>query len=271
MSLSKEALQLVIDAALGAAGNALPTHTPTALLPEATKVVNLESYQAGRSRFRGTFATTSLADFGAYVQERGNDETQGFIDQDAMSSLVFFNLGNQDSPGHADDKASLRLKATVGFNAVQEIAGRRMGQRDLSDWIEDWNQNIQGFDAAGQAMSVAKVVTAVRNITIKSISESDHAVSEVAASRSAMDQIEASSKDTLPANLVFTTSPYEGLTSREFVLRLSVITSGREPALVLRWIGEAAQREEIAQEFKGVLLDAVEGKATLRLGSFDPR
>ncbi|WP_085696317.1 DUF2303 family protein [Pseudomonas sp. B26(2017)] len=269
MSLSKEALQLVIDAALSAAGATLPTHTPVVLVPESTKLTNLETYQAGRSRFRGTFSTTSLVDFGAYVQERG--EGLGFIDQDAMSSVVYFNLGTPEVPGHADDKAALRLKATVAFNAVQEISGRRMAQRDLSDWIEDWNHNLTGFDAAGNALPIAKVVASIRNITIKSLSESDHAVTEVSTSRSAMDQIEATSKETLPANLVFTTSPYEGLSVREFTLRLSIITSGSAPALTLRWVGEAAQREEIAQEFKGVLLDQVQDKATLRLGAFDPR
>ena len=90
-------------------------------------------------------------------------------------------------------------------------------------------------------------------------------------SRSAMDQIEATSKETLPASLMFSAVPYEGLSVRNITLRVSVITSGAQPMLKLRWIGEEVQREEIAQEFKSVL-DAQIGTATqLTLGIFDPK
>lgn len=41
--------------------------------------------------------------------------------------------------------------------------------------------------------------------------QSDHAVSETRASRSTMDAIEASSKETLPAWLDFKVIPFEGL------------------------------------------------------------
>ncbi|MBA1187937.1 DUF2303 family protein [Pseudomonas entomophila] len=50
-------------------------------------------------------------------------------------------------------------------------------------------------------------------------------------------------------------------------LRMSVITSGSQLALKLRWIGEEAQREAIAQEFKQVLESKVSDAAKLTLGS----
>ncbi|MBD1555286.1 DUF2303 family protein, partial [Pseudomonas typographi] len=131
--------------------------------------------------------------------------------------------------------------------------------------------NLKVFDQAGEEVKLAKAIAGVRNITVKGTTESDHSVGETRSSRSAMEQIEASSKDTIPANLVFTTVPYEGLSVRDFTFRLSVITSGSQPVLKLRWIGEEVQREEIAQEFKGVLQLLVQDKATLRLGSFDAR
>ena len=54
------------------------------------------------------------------------------------------------------------------------------------------------------------------------------------------------------------------------MLRISVITSGAQPALKLRWIGEEVQREEIAQEFKSVLEAQVGEAAKLALGTFSP-
>ena len=104
MSLSSEAIQLITDTALVAAGKALLTHTPTAILPEGAKVVDLEKYQAGRSRFRGVLATSSLVDFSAYVTERAIDGARGFINQDDMTCTLIFNLGTDVVPGHADDR-----------------------------------------------------------------------------------------------------------------------------------------------------------------------
>jgi len=271
MSLTAEAIQLITDTALLAAGKTLPTYSPTAILPEGAKVIDLEKYQVGRTRFRGVLSTNSLVDFSAYVTERAIEGARGFIDQDEMACTLIFNLGTDVAPGHADDRAVLRLKPSAGYKAVQAVPGRAMSQKDLSDWIEDWNASLGATDDAGQAMSIVKAIAAVRTITIKASSESDHAVSETRTSRSAMDQIEATSKETLPASLVFSVVPYEGLSVRDITLRVSVITSGAQPMLKLRWVGEEVQREEIAQEFKSVLDAQIGTAALLTLGTFDPK
>lgn len=271
MSLTPEAIQLITDTALLAAGKTLPTYSPTAILPEGAKIIDLEKYQVGRSRFRGVLSTNSLVDFSAYATERAIEGARGFIDQDEMTCTLIFNLGTDVAPGHADDRAVLRLKPSAGYKAVQAVPGRAMSQKDLSDWIEDWNASLSATDDAGQAMSIVKAIAAVRTITIKASSESDHAVSETRTSRSAMDQIEATSKETLPASLVFSVVPYEGLSVRDITLRVSVITSGAQPMLKLRWIAEELQREEIAREFKSVLDAQIGESAQLTLGIFDTK
>ena len=271
MSLTKEAIQLITDTALEATGKKLETLVPTVVLPESAKIVDLERFQAGRSRFRGTYSTHSLADFSAYVVERAALGARGFIDQDAMSCVLLFNLGTADVPGHADDRAVLKLKPTAGYTAAQQIGGRGISQKDLSDWIEDWHQYLTPVDEEGKAIPVAKAIAAVRTITIKASSESETTVGETSASRSAMDQIEARSKETLPVSLQFSTIPFEGLTEQVITLRLSVITSGSQPVLKLRWVGEEVQREDIAQEFKAVLQRNIGEAAVLSLGGFDPK
>jgi uncharacterized protein YfdQ (DUF2303 family) len=268
MSLTKEAIQLITDTALEATGKALPTFTPTAVLPEGAKVLDLEKYQAGRSRFRGIYSTHALADFSAYVTERAGEGARGFINQDDMSCVLLFNLGTIASPGHADDRAVLKLKATAGYAAAQSISDSRLSQKDLSDWIEDWHQYLTPVDDAGNPIPVAKTIAAVRTITIKATSESETTVGDTSASRSAMDQIEARSKETLPAALQFHVVPFEGLTEQQITLRISVITSGSVPVLKLRWVGEEVQREAIAQEFKAVLERQIGDTAKLSLGCF---
>lgn len=72
--------------------------------------------------------------------------------------------------------------------------------------------------------------------------------------------------------------PYESAASSGFphfhqviTLRLSVITSGSQPLLKLRWVGEEVQREDIAQEFKAVLQERIGSSASLYRGAFDPK
>ncbi|AIR90552.1 DUF2303 family protein [Pseudomonas cremoricolorata] len=271
MSLTKEALELIQETTIAAAGRDLPALGPVVVVPQHFNVVDLERYQEGRNRFRGTYSTHSLADFGAYVVERAAPDARGFIDQDVMSCVVLFNLGTPNHPGHADDRAVLRLKASAAFAAVQAVCGQALAQKAMSDWIEDWHQHLTATDENGAGMSIAKAIAAVRTITVKASSESDHAVSETRASRSAMDSIEASSKETLPAWLDFKVIPFEGLSEQVIRLRVSVITSGSQPVLKLRWLGEEAQREAIAQEFKQVLESKVGNAAKLVLGSFDSK
>ena len=271
MSLTKEAIQLITDTALEATGKALPTFTPTAVLPEGAKVLDLEKYQAFPSRFRGTFSTHSLADFSTYVLDRAEAGARGFIDQDQMSCTLLFNLGDTSAPGHADDRAVLKLKATAGYSAAQAIAGASLAQKGLSDWIEDWHQYLTPVDDEGKPIPVAKAIAAVRTITVKATSESETTVGDTSASRSAMDQIEARSKETLPAALQFNVIPFEGLTEQQITLRISVITSGATPVLKLRWVGEEVQREAIAEEFKAVLEAKIGSAAKLALGAFDTK
>lgn len=265
---NKDTLQLIIANAMAAAE--LPsTDTCLAALPETVKLHNLERYQSGRSRFRGTLSTQSLADFSNYVIDRNSTDAQGFINQDAMLCEVFFNLGDESAPGHADDTAILRLKPTAAYVALQQLAGKKLSQKELAEWMEDWRNNLTAEDSGGDTLSMIQAIAAVRNITIKASAERTSAEGNFHANRSSMDAIEAASQDTLPAKLHFNIVPFEGLGQRVFTLALSVLTGEEKPALKPRWVGEEQQREEIAKEFKTVLTTEVGGSATLLIGSFD--
>lgn len=174
MSLTKEAIQLITDTALIADGKELNTITPTIVLPEATKIVNLEQFGAGRSRFRGTFSTNSLTDFAKYVSDRAVADAKGFINQDEMTCSVLFNLGNEEVPGHADDRAVLKLKPTAAYQAVQAISGKAMSQKDMSDWIEDWHGTLSAVGDELQNIPLAKAIAAVRTITVGIFGKRSH-------------------------------------------------------------------------------------------------
>lgn len=272
MPLSKEAIQHIESQAIIAAAKPIVIDggTSVAVLPEAVSLRSLEQYQPLRDRFRGTLRTHSLRDFTKYVAAHDNANQPrpgGFIDQDAMSATVIFNLGEPDHAGHGDDTATLTLKPTAAYAALQSVIGKPHSQQALAEWLEDWLPNLKALDGSTD-LNMVKAINAVRRMTIKATSQRDSNVGDFSSSRSAMDEIEAKSQETLPSAFIFTTVPFEGLQVTTITLRLSVITGRDEPQLKLRWVGEEAQREEFAREFKAVLEQEVGGIVPLSIGTF---
>lgn len=272
---NKETLQHIEAQALIAAAKPLKVDDGSTLvvLPESVSLHSLERYQLARDRFRGSLKTQSLRDFSKYVESHIKDAPAGgypagFINQDAMAATVIFNLGGPTDAGHGDDTATLTLKPSAAYTALQAITGKSLSQQALAEWLEDWAAHIAAT-AGEQALSIAQAISGVRKMTIKATAQRDSTVGDMSASRSAMDAIEASSMETLPTAFLFTVVPFEGLAASTITLRLSVITGDDKPVLKLRWVGEESQREAFAIEFKQVLEHEVGGFVPLTIGTFN--
>lgn len=267
----KESLQLILANAVAAVGSTVKTDAATlAVVPEGVALKNLEQYQALRNRFRGALETQSLPAFVEYVKDREDKpmgNARGFIDQAVMAATVIFNLGTAEEPGHADDTATLTLKPTAAFNGLQAIVGKPLSQQALAEWLEDWLNNLEAY-ASADRIEMATAINGIRRMSIKSSSQRDSVVGDLSASRSAMDEIEARSQDVLPTAFTFVAVPYEGLSVANIGLRLSVITGRDEPLLKLRWVGEEAQREAFADEFKATLDEELSELISLHIGTF---
>lgn len=266
----KDALQLLFSTALAGSKQYIDNEGHTlALLPDNVKTINLEPYQLGRDRFRGSLTTHSLADFSKYVGNHTTDgqKPAGFVDQDTMSARVLFNLGDTNEPGHGDDSATLTLKPTAAYSALRAIVGNALNQQQLAEFLEDWMPHLIA-SANDEKLEMSAAINAVRRMSIKATSQQDSVVGELAASRSTMDAIEARSLDTLPTTFIFTTPPYDSLQPADITLRVSVITGRDQPLLKLRWVGEEAQREAFADEFKQVLQHEIGGLVQLTIGNY---
>lgn len=266
--MEAQAIQLIQDTAVLANAKYLATNTLAIALPAGAKIHNLESLQMQRSRFRGTLSTSSLPDFSSYVASHADTHTAGFVNGEEMTCSIYFNLGDQDQPGHGDFRATLTLKKTAAFIALEHAATHKHGQKDLSDFIEDWAPNLQALTPEGEVIDLRRAAGAIRSITIEQARKSEHVIGEMSQSRSAMDQIEAKSADGLPATLLFQVIPYEGLKAQTIQLRVAVLTGNDQPQLRLRWIGEAKMREDLAQEFKEVVAAEIGPTTTLTIGHF---
>lgn len=235
---------------------------PTALLPEGTGIESLERFSLERFRFRGAMTTTSIDDFARYSKgyASASEPARCFIDADNMTASSVFNIGTLDNPGHADNVASITLKKTAPFRALLQIDGQRLKQKQIAEWLEDLSDYLLAFDADGNTMQISQAAQAVRRITIQQATQQDHETSDFAGKKSLMQSVEASSKDVMPVAFEFKCVPYEGLGERRFSLRNSLLTSD-EPCFVLRIIQLEAQEEEIANEFRDLLISKFEGES----------
>jgi uncharacterized protein YfdQ (DUF2303 family) len=284
--------------------NRLDTHTPSIVVRHddgAQRVISLEDLQAHRSRFRGTFATSSLQDFARYVVAHVGGA--GFIRPDSLAATVIFNLQVADDgtpvpagapaiAGHADHRAELTLKASPAYAALHAATTRQpFQQKPLVEWLEDWwdclaadypndwwdclaadypNDTGEVPGPTSDPLFMRQAMTAIRKVKIKANSEAVHTEKDFGATRSALEDVEASSDVGLPRGFRFTCQPSDDLDSRAFYLRLGVLTGEDKPKFVLRWVKRESDIEAVGQNFKAKLLNAIGDKATMLLGTFDP-
>ena len=65
-----------------------------------------------------------------------------------------------------------------------------------------------------------------------------------------MENVEAKSRDIMPAVFQFTRTPYDELSERAIKPRYSVLTGGDVPVLVPAYCSAGKLEEQIAQEFR---------------------
>lgn len=240
-----------------------------AALPNDTKVLELEQYRPLRSRFRGEFLTRRIDDFVSYTIAKADAGAECFVWADDMTAKAVLNLGDLNEPGHADNTATIKLKTTAAFDAINRMDGNTRTQQQLAEWLEDWRDNIQGLTSDEQQLTPSKVIAAIRRITIKANSSSDHTEGQLSASRSAMEQVEASSNsEPLPSFIMFSCEPYTGLAERTFILRLSLRFDEEKPLLALRIIRPEQHEEEMAEEFATLLQEQFGDKLPVTIGIF---
>jgi len=227
---------------------------PAVAMPRDIQIQNLESLGTGRYRFRGKLETASIPDFTRYCKGFAGEGVRCFIDGDDMQAVTVFNLGTLDKPGHADNTAGLKLKKTAPFISLLNINGQKNRQKELAEWLEDWSEYLLAFTADGEVLDIKKAVAGVRQITIESTSSQDHEDNDFSGKRSLMESVEAKSKAIIPAAFEFKCVPYEGLGERRIRLRYSILTGGDIPVLVLRIVQLEAVMEQIAVEFRDLLV-----------------
>lgn len=274
--MDKSAIEAIQDSS-AASAKAAQEQIPTSIahlvaVPNGVTLQNVEAQLAGRTRFRGKLTTSSIPDFVGYVKARAGGH--GFIDTEKLGATVYFNLGDEEKPGHADHLAHLALQPSPAYLAMLAAGGKAFSQRDALDFIEDWSHLIGAHhvsdDGTFTPIPLSRAIAAIRKVKIKAESTAEQTEGNFQQTRSVLESVSASSDEGLPDVISFKTEPYLGLLDRKFHLRVSVSTTGREPSLRFRVIGLEHEQDEIAREFKSLLLEDINGAATMTIGKFTP-
>jgi uncharacterized protein YfdQ (DUF2303 family) len=271
--LDKEAIQELAQAeAIVNAGDALNLsiaatgHGATAL-PNNFQIHDLEKYMTTRRRARGTMTTRVLADFAAYVSAHQEAGTTVFVDVASMKATAVLNLGTPEDPGHADNKAVLELKQTAAYSALRAVAnGTPASQVKVAEFLEDWASLIK-CQHDETSIEVTKAITAVRDISIEELRKIGNTEGQLSATRTAFESIQAKGIEQIPTLITFTCAPYLGLEQRTFGMRLSILTTGDKPLVVLRVIKDEEHQEQMAQQFAELIRSDVKA-APVAIGGY---
>jgi len=260
---TKEAIQQLSQAeqitnASEAITKALDHKDGCVALPDTLQLHDLEKYQDLRRRARGLMKTSCIPDFAKYVVAQRDDSLQTtiFVGRDTSAKAVL-NLGTTTAPGHADNIALLQLQPTAAFSALTKINGNHISQKTAVEFLEDWIDLVQFFSTASDSPSVitkGSALQALRKLTIEAARKVESVSANFKETMSAFESVEASSTLTLPDLVYFSCVPYEGLSERSFVLRLSVITGDDKPKLCLR----IRQMEQHEDQMSAELMQLVE-------------
>lgn len=238
-------------------------------LPSTMHVVDLESYQACRRRFRGRYTTTSIRHFADYLAAADTGDLRVFVDAEKACATCVIDAGDVCEPGHCEHRAQLTLRPTAIWRAVMALDNHVFTQRSLAEWLEDWRNYLDAVSAEEELIPLARAIAAIRKIDITATAKSGSEVGNMSETRSALARIEASSVEGLPARINATFHPYPELQKRTVALDLHVI-SGETPKLKLRMLMREEVDEMIADEFAAHLEGALPDGAKAMVGTFTP-
>jgi uncharacterized protein YfdQ (DUF2303 family) len=234
-------------------------------LPNDFAVHDLEKMLANRRRQRATVNTTSLAGFQSYVEAQHEEGAMVFVDPIKMQATAVLNAGTPEAPGHADHVCVFSPPKTAAWAALSGILGQRLNQRTLAEFFEDWAPHISAWSQpGGLQLDLPKAIAAIRKVTIESVRKAETEQSQLSQSASTFESVSAQSSLPLPRWTVFTCTPYADTTAaRRFELRLSIITSEKEPMLTLRLAKAEQHAEEMGRDLLSLCHEVTQGHSLL--------
>lgn len=276
MTETNLAVKKIADMAIASVNLPTKTDIPVSALPGDYEISSLERFMKNRTRFRAEVKTKDIATFVRYaVAHKPHDLNPScFVDELNMSATVIFNMGDNLSPGHGDDKAHLRLVRSSLYESLLNLVNKKLTQKEVAELLEDYSDNFlpATLNSEGELEDIAikKAIASIRKIKISQNSEAEFTEANFQVQKSAFESIEAKSVETLPSYLKFKCIPFQGLQERTILIRLSILTGGSEPMLTLRIVKYEELTEDMAKEFESLLSEQlVQHNVDVYIGNFN--
>lgn len=271
--IDKSAIQFISEQAVNAAApHTLDTEVPAVVIDG--NIVSLEKFGNQPARHRASYSTNSLPHYFAYCDAAADNYGRAgsvFVNADDMSAVAIFDIGDANKPSYCENTAKLVLKQTAEMAALHKVHEQRLTQKAAINWIIDWTDNILFIDANGDFLPIPRALNALRSITIKVEGETHNEVRDTGRTMSALEQAEAQSKETLPAGLQFSISPYLGLDNRTINVRITINTEESKPTVTFRIVGYEKLEQELGDELVTKIGTELEAKGfTVFAGTYTP-
>lgn len=237
---------------------------PVIVLPGETTVHDLEKYLTRPVRMRRQFLTERLPDFCDYVENQSDDaKTLAiFIRPDSSGATAVIDYGFHDEPGWGTHQAHLTMKHTPEFEALNAVCSNHASQQTLIDFIEDWGDIITATSNDDGEIPIQKAIVAIRHIKIDKTASATHSQGDLKASRTAMEEIDASGAEgrKIPSRFTVKCAMFPDTKIQEFNVRMALLTNHSSPMFQLRVMGRdsvmQAVRDEIAAFIRERLKEA---------------
>lgn len=236
---------------------------------QSFKVLDVEIYQYGRNRTRGTFETPIFEDFKDYINGEKTTDIPVFVSRDDVKAVAIINFSETGfEQGHCDHIATLQLDPTVAWKKLNRLKDTKLDQKNFATFLEDWASVLNAVDADDNEISIKEAIVAVRNMKVDVTSSTEAEVENTREVRSAYGEIAAKAKKgQLPAKFKITDTAYVGLDDKEIELRLIVNGGSGEPVFAIQIVKEEILINEIIKEFKQKVIDLLPEQQVL-IGTF---
>lgn len=244
----------------------------TALINPNARILDLEQFEQGRIRKRGTFTTTDIDSFADYIEINALPEhISVFVDKSQMQATAILNFDEDGfEQGHLDHKAVLSAERTVMFKKLVSMHDMgRCKQKEFAEFLEDWGHKVIARDADGNEIDNSRAVNAVRNMRIDESAQTDSHAGNYRETRSRLESVEAKSIDNaLPAYFSVNDECYQGIPARNLALRLSIANDDGAPVFKIEIKALQSVRDELAKEFVAIIEGRLLGGIACVIGQF---
>lgn len=218
--------------------------TPFVVLDHNQRADSLEGLQTNPSRKRGTPVFTRADSFVEYVKEQALECSRLYVTSPTCFVCVIDHHESGNLAGWGQHRATLNLKASAEWTLWTQSNGKRMGQREFAQFIEDNSTEVESPTGA-QLLELVRTIKATTNAEFSGQVEEKDGNFSVGFSMTTRTAAGQKGELELPTDFVLMLSHYEGGPAHSLPVRLRFSIEGGRLALWYEMVKVAKFQEQM--------------------------